>query len=62
MGQGQSIAAQTLSTMLRIFLFSAPDFPLTVAVEGETILLLFSQAKTDANQTKQKTPHVIPKP
>jgi len=30
-GQGQSIAAQTLSTMLRIFLFSAPDCLMTVA-------------------------------
>ena len=45
-----------------IFLFSAPDFPLTVAVKGETILPPCYQAKTDAKQTKQKTPLVSSEP
>ena len=43
-------------------LFSAPECTLAVAVEGETILFPCYQAKTDANQTKQKTPLVSPKP
>ena len=44
------------------FFFAAPDFPLTVAVKGETILSPCYQAKTDAKQTKQKTPLVSSEP
>ena len=59
----ESISVPPLSFEWRDFsLFSAPECTLAVAVEGEMILFPCYQAKTDANQTKQKTPIVSPKP